>query len=1004
MAQANIQQPWIDDSLLQQLIAASGEKIEDRGSRIEDSRMVETLPSSILHPLSSIFHLLGRPECVNQTLIRALKDQVSYWVRVDIPRAVELAHVTRELAALSDDPICAALAAHAGAQAAHVSGQHAEAIGLYEQAEAIYARLGEESELARIIRAKVSPLMHLGEYEKSLHEAARACEIFQRHDQPILLAQTLENMGNIHHRLDQYHEALKFYDRARQIYVASRWEPGVASVSFNEANQYTALNEFERALALYQQAQAIYEKLSLPLLVVLAEYSIAWLYFQRGRFQESLALFAKVRTRAQELGDTTLEALCDLDLSEVYLQLNAYEDAIEQARSARQKFSAVGMGYESAKATMYLGIAHSQLNDVAEAESCFQEARRGFLAEGNQIFTAQTNIYLSDVLIRQQKWDLAVQLCTEAKDHFIEQELPAKAAYAQLQLARIKINESMSQRINGAIDSLTHCPIDSLIDEAVMLCQSGLELLGDAEVPWLKYQCSHLLGRAAQCAGQEAKAYQHYVTATEHLETIRRSIWVDEFKCTFMQDKLLVYEDLVDLCLRAGTEEKIDEAFAHAQAAKSRALVELLATDRSIRGKAEDPSLAQLHQEWQRVREELDWYYNRINFHGSQPQQGPLLPQAELQQRVHEREQQVVRLARRLSLEDAEYASLQTVPRLDTQQVRQCLAEDEVLIEYFLVDGRVQVFLLSREAARVFNDMSTLAAFAPLLQRLKFQFDQLAVSQRTAPSKPNSLEAITRQYLRRLYSALVEPIEPFIQDKKLIIAPHSFLHYVPFHALDDGSQYLIDRHEISYCPSGSVYKLCFDKARTPRACGRVLIVGLSDDAAPLIREEVSLVGSLWEQADVLVGEEATLDQLKCHAPGCRLLHLATHGVFRRDNPLFSALKLSDSWLTFYDIFKLNLNAELVTLSACETGMNEVSPGDELLGLLRGFLYAGAPTVIVSLWMVNDRSTLELMRWFYTGLRDGLTKRAALQQAQLKVKQQYPHAYYWAPFMLMGSPL
>jgi len=180
-------------------------------------------------------------------------------------------------------------------------------------------------------------------------------------------------------------------------------------------------------------------------------------------------------------------------------------------------------------------------------------------------------------------------------------------------------------------------------------------------------------------------------------------------------------------------------------------------------------------------------------------------------------------------------------------------------------------------------------------------------------------------------------------------------------------------------------------------------MGVPDEATPFIREEAATVASLWEGARLLLGEEATLDHLKRYAPSCRVVHLASHATFRRDNPMFSALKLGDGWLNFYDIFNLNVNAELVTLSACETGMNEVCPGDELFGLMRGFLYAGAPSLIVSLWMVNDRSTAEFMRWLYTGLSEGLSKRAALRRAQLRVRQQYQHPYYWAPFILMGAP-
>jgi CHAT domain-containing protein len=120
--------------------------------------------------------------------------------------------------------------------------------------------------------------------------------------------------------------------------------------------------------------------------------------------------------------------------------------------------------------------------------------------------------------------------------------------------------------------------------------------------------------------------------------------------------------------------------------------------------------------------------------------------------------------------------------------------------------------------------------------------------------------------------------------------------------------------------------------------------------------------------------------------------------------MFSFLKLADSPLNFYSLLDLELEAEMVTLSACHTGVNMVFPGDELHGLMRGFLYAGAPSLVASLWAVSDRSTSELMREMYSRISAGETKRAALRAAQLLVKEQYGHPYYWAPFILMGNPL
>jgi CHAT domain-containing protein len=172
---------------------------------------------------------------------------------------------------------------------------------------------------------------------------------------------------------------------------------------------------------------------------------------------------------------------------------------------------------------------------------------------------------------------------------------------------------------------------------------------------------------------------------------------------------------------------------------------------------------------------------------------------------------------------------------------------------------------------------------------------------------------------------------------------------------------------------------------------------------PSIEEEIETLASLFPDAVKLTGAEATRDNLLREAPRARFLHLATHGYFRRDNPMFSFLKLADSQLNFYSLLDLKLKAELVTLSACHTGVNMVFPGDELHGLMRGFLYAGAPSVIASLWAVSDHSTSEFMREMYSRIRSGATKRAALRHAQLAIKDAYGHPYYWAPFILMGNP-
>src|SRR5207253_879521 len=154
---------------------------------------------------------------------------------------------------------------------------------------------------------------------------------------------------------------------------------------------------------------------------------------------------------------------------------------------------------------------------------------------------------------------------------------------------------------------------------------------------------------------------------------------------------------------------------------------------------------------------------------------------------------------------------------------------------------------------------------------------------------------------------------------------------------------------------------------------------------------------------ILSGPQATEQAFRRHAPDADVIHLASHAVFRQDIPLFSAIRLADGWLSLYDLYSMCLRASLVTLSACETGVNDVLAGDELVGLARGFFQAGAASIVVSLWAVNDASTARLMQLFYGYLETSLGPAAAMRRAQADLRHEYPHPYHWAPFLVIGRP-
>ncbi len=177
-------------------------------------------------------------------------------------------------------------------------------------------------------------------------------------------------------------------------------------------------------------------------------------------------------------------------------------------------------------------------------------------------------------------------------------------------------------------------------------------------------------------------------------------------------------------------------------------------------------------------------------------------------------------------------------------------------------------------------------------------------------------------------------------------------------------------YEVSYLPGASFLRYCQE---APLADSGSLAVGHSHDGhLPHVVHEARAVASLLG-GQVLLEDQAKPEEIGRMMGQVRTVHLAAHGDFRADNPLFSGLSLSDGWLTTLDIFGLRLQASLVTLSACQTGRNVVGGGDELLGLMRAFLCAGAASLVLSLWAVEDRSTADLMVAFYEKLAEGWTK-------------------------------
>jgi CHAT domain-containing protein len=501
----------------------------------------------------------------------------------------------------------------------------------------------------------------------------------------------------------------------------------------------------------------------------------------------------------------------------------------------------------------------------------------------------------------------------------------------------------------------------------------------------------------ASAQGDLAQAETAFKAAIQRIEAMRAPLPADEFRTAFLADKLTPYIELVRMCLADGSPTRWDEAFEYAEKARSRALVDMLAGAMPASPSPENEFERNLFERIQKLREELNWYYNQVH----RPDEDTAARGGEVIEAhfnaIRTREVEIAEISLQLQQYGSNIFSAQDP--LDLDHFRQALGDETVLVEYFSLDGSLLAFVVTSASIEVIHLPTSEQEIEATLAQFHFQLGALKFGAKHLSQHLETLQSRTQFHLHTLYDGLILPILPYLGDRRLVFVPYRALHYIPFHALYDGSQYLVERYEVSHAPSAAVLHHCLNTPRRPLQ--RAVLVGVSDERNPQVKDEVLALSALFSEPVTLIDADATLPALHQHAPHADLLHMACHGQFRPDNPLFSALQLGDGWLTVRDAYRLNLDCDLLALSACETGLNAFSPGDELLGMARGFLAAGAPALLVSLWIVDDEATASLMVDFYTSLKEGASPAAALRSAQSRQMQRTSHPYFWAPFTLMG---
>lgn len=482
--------------------------------------------------------------------------------------------------------------------------------------------------------------------------------------------------------------------------------------------------------------------------------------------------------------------------------------------------------------------------------------------------------------------------------------------------------------------------------------------------------------RIAEEDNDREMAIRLYKEAIDIIESQRSSINTEANKIGFVGDKQAVYGRLVAALFKLN---RASEAYEYIERAKARALVDLLANKEDfalppLAAKQAAPLLASYRAA-----------------------ESEALAQAPLDMAATTKTGQrnlVVKKGAELNSVAPELASLVSVTSVPVKEILEHLSKNEAIVEYYFHGKDLYAIVLSEAGVRAARIDGR-----DLEERIREFRSQ--IDRREEGVGPQS---------QALYDRLIRPLAADIGGRDLLIIPHGALHYLPFAALHDGRNFLAAEHSLRYLPSASVLKY-LKPPRTQRP-ESVLIFGNPDLGNPKLdlpnaEIEAKAIADLVPGSELLVRKKASEAAFKQFAPSFRYLHIASHGQFNASNALDSRLLLSqdggqDGSLTVGELYSVRLDVDLTTLSACETGLGKVLSGDDVVGLTRGFLYAGSSSVVASLWEVDDLATAELMKAFYTRLKAGVPQKLALREAQMEVRKSFPHPFFWAAFFITGQ--
>jgi len=844
-------------------------------------------------------------------------------------------------------------------------GHLREALAIYEENE-ILDRLAENYSTLGIVEENAL------DFDKALEAFTSSLKLNEEIGEDLNRGRELRRIGRIYYlRLNQYEQAKKYFQQAYQLFE---------ELGSNEQKVETLLElglvsekqgDFTRSIGYYQKAETLAAAEDLKAGLSKALLYQANSHWFQGNYQKAFRFQKESLEIAEAIKDKRQQAFIYNTLGLIYWTLNDSERALENLNRSLGLAEEIKSPLDVASANNNIGLVYRKDKKYEKSIEFFNKALEKDIQLKSKWGQGYTHRNLGMSFMRMKR-------LADAKTHI------AKAMELSREIGnQTNLVKSMLESGHLALER-KEC------EKAIPIFQETAQLAKRLHIPEVHWRALRGGGVCLAKAGKLAEAVNLYKKAVAVVDDMRAAIKVEEFQNGFLTDKQDVYKELILILLNLG---RVEESFNYAERAKSRSFIDLLGNQKiSLKNDVSQKLYNQLTDQKQKIRSIED----ALGAARSGPEEETIKRIAADLVKARSRYQDLLIQAKE---ESPEISNFVTVESITLKELEKLLEPEVALVEYLVTENELVAWVIRQGGIEVVRTPVKEKELDALIKDYRKRMQQLA-----------PLDDQTAQ----LYNWLIRPIDPLIAEKRVLgVIPHSYLHYISFSSLRDGESYLVEKHPLFFSPSASVLKYTFARKTKKNESGVVKVLALGNPDLgdlnydlPLAEMEANAIKWDFPQIDVLTREKATESWLQKHIGDYQIIHIASHGEFDPINPLFSSLKLTrdtaqDGNFEVNEVFSLNINADIVTLSACQTGLGKITGGDELVGLNRAFIYAGTHSLLSSLWRVSDISTAILIKHFYRNYVVD-NKAESLRKAQLLVKRLYPHPSYWAGFNLTGD--